>query len=201
MFDIGIWEIGVIGVVALVVLGPERLPKVARTAGHMFGRLQRYVANVKADINREMETSDLAKMKEEVQSAARTFETSVREHANALESESRAIEKTATPTLDAGGNSQAALLAEQDASVGIAPPGPAISSGAPSDNPAPANSTSPATTTASDGAMLSPAKPLTVPTAEGYAAAHAVHQKFDLGIEAPRQLKRSSHPTRPNGSA
>jgi sec-independent protein translocase protein TatB len=188
MFDIGIWEIGVIGVVALVVLGPERLPKVARTAGHMFGRLQRYVANVKADINREMETSDLAKMKEELQSAARGFETSVREHANAIESESRAIEKAATPALDAGGNSQAALLAEQDASVGIAPPAPNTNLGTASENVG----SSPTAPAASDGAMLSPAKPLTAPSADGYAAAQAVQQQFDLGIERPRRPGRSA---------
>ena len=71
MFDIGFSELVVIGVVALVVLGPERLPKVARTAGHLFGRLQRYVANVKADLNREMELSELSKVKQEVQ-AVRT---------------------------------------------------------------------------------------------------------------------------------
>jgi sec-independent protein translocase protein TatB len=197
MFDIGIWEIGVIGVVALVVLGPERLPKVARTAGHMFGRLQRYVANVKADINREMEASDFAKMKEEVQSAARGFETSVRDHANALESESRAIEKAATPSLDAGGSSQAALLAEQDASVGIAPPAPALASASTAASPASSTPTStdtaatPAVTT-NDGAMLSPAKPLTAPSADGYAAAQAVQQQFDLGIERPRRPNRSA---------
>ena len=77
MFDVGMSEIALIGVVALVVLGPERLPKVARTAGHLFGRLQRYVANVKSDINREMEMSDLAKVKEEVQSAVKSFESTV----------------------------------------------------------------------------------------------------------------------------
>ena len=76
MFDIGFSELVVIGVVALVVLGPERLPKVARTAGHLFGRLQRYVATVKADLNREMDLSELAKVKQEVQDAARAFEQS-----------------------------------------------------------------------------------------------------------------------------
>ena len=59
MFDIGFSELMVIAVVALVVLGPERLPKVARTAGHLFGRLQRYVNDVKADINREIELEEL----------------------------------------------------------------------------------------------------------------------------------------------
>ena len=62
MFDIGFSEIVVIGVVALVVIGPERLPKTARTLGHLFGRLQRYVNDVKADINREMELEELRKL-------------------------------------------------------------------------------------------------------------------------------------------
>src|SRR5262249_15870907 len=55
MFDIGFSELLVIGVVALIVIGPERLPRVARTVGVLAGRLQRYVADVKADINREIE--------------------------------------------------------------------------------------------------------------------------------------------------
>jgi sec-independent protein translocase protein TatB len=99
MLDISFSEIAVIGAVALVVLGPERLPKVARTAGHLFGRLQRYVATVKADINREMEGSELAKVRQEVQEAARSFETTVRAESSAIESETQALsnelEKTA----------------------------------------------------------------------------------------------------------
>jgi sec-independent protein translocase protein TatB len=54
VFDFSVWEIAVIGAVALVVIGPERLPKVARTAVHQLGRLQRFVSDVKADINREI---------------------------------------------------------------------------------------------------------------------------------------------------
>ena len=61
MFDIGFSELAAIGVVALIVIGPERLPKVARTAGHLLGRLQRYVSTVKADISREMELDELKK--------------------------------------------------------------------------------------------------------------------------------------------
>ena len=77
MFDIGFSEIVVIAVVALVVIGPERLPKTARTLGHLFGRLQRYVSDVKADISREMELDELRKLQREVQGAAREFEQSV----------------------------------------------------------------------------------------------------------------------------
>ena len=77
MFDIGFSELLVIGLVALIVIGPERLPRVARTLGHLAGRLQRYVADVKADINREVELEELRKMKESVQQAASGIENSV----------------------------------------------------------------------------------------------------------------------------
>jgi sec-independent protein translocase protein TatB len=65
MFDIGISEIMVIAVVALIVLGPKSCPKTARTLGHLFGRLQRYVADVKADINRELALEDMKKLQDE----------------------------------------------------------------------------------------------------------------------------------------
>jgi len=77
MFDIGFSELLVIGVVALIVIGPERLPRVARTLGHLAGRLQRYVSDVKADINREIELDELRKMRDEVQKAASNIEASV----------------------------------------------------------------------------------------------------------------------------
>ena len=77
MFDIAFSELLVIGVVALVVIGPERLPKVARTMGVLFGRLQRYVSQVKSDINREMELSELSKLKSEFEGAAREFQRDI----------------------------------------------------------------------------------------------------------------------------
>ena len=89
MFDVGFSELMVIGVVALVVIGPERLPKVARTAGLLFGRLQRYVTQVKSDISREMELAELGKMKTEFESAARTFQTEVESKAGETERELR----------------------------------------------------------------------------------------------------------------
>jgi sec-independent protein translocase protein TatB len=92
MFDIGFSEIVVIAVVALIVIGPERLPKTARTLGHLFGRLQRYVNDVKADINREMEIEDLRKLQQEVKSAARDIETSVQQAASDFQSSARAVE-------------------------------------------------------------------------------------------------------------
>src|SRR5919106_3722558 len=77
MFDIGFTELLVIGVVALIVIGPEKLPRMARTAGHLAGRLQRYVADVKADINREIELDELRKMRDSMQQEASSFESSV----------------------------------------------------------------------------------------------------------------------------
>jgi len=78
MFDIGFSELIVIGIVALVVIGPERLPKVARIVGHLLGRAQRYVSDVKADINREMQLDELKKLQSEVTESARALEDSFR---------------------------------------------------------------------------------------------------------------------------
>lgn len=120
MLDMSFSEIAVIGVVALVVLGPERLPKVARTAGHLFGRLQRYVATVKADINREMDTSELAKIKQEVQDAAKSFEQSVHQTASSVEKEaatfSQSVDLKSSPAVDipAPAATQSAMLLQQE---------------------------------------------------------------------------------------
>jgi len=100
MFDIGFSEMMVIGVVALVVIGPERLPKVARTLGHLFGRLQRYVSQVKSDINREMELAELGKVKTEFESAARNFQQEVETKAADAERELRDAQGSIERTLD-----------------------------------------------------------------------------------------------------
>jgi sec-independent protein translocase protein TatB len=91
MFDIGFSELLVIGVVALVVIGPERLPKVARTLGILFGRLQRYVTQVKSDISREMELAELGKVKTEFESAARSFQSDIESQAAQAEREVREL--------------------------------------------------------------------------------------------------------------
>ena len=77
MFDLGFSELLLIAVVALVVLGPERLPKVARQAGAWMGKLQRYVADVKSDINRQMELDELRKLQSQVKEAASSLESSI----------------------------------------------------------------------------------------------------------------------------
>ena len=77
MFDISFTELLVIAVVALIVIGPQRLPTVARTLGHLFGRMQRYVNDVKADISREMELEELKKLQTSMEDAARSMRDSV----------------------------------------------------------------------------------------------------------------------------
>jgi sec-independent protein translocase protein TatB len=86
MFDIGFSELMVIAVVALIVIGPERLPKVARTVGHLFGRMQRYVNDVKADISREMALDDLRKLQANIQETANSLEQSMNQEVRAVES-------------------------------------------------------------------------------------------------------------------
>jgi sec-independent protein translocase protein TatB len=76
VFDISFTELMLAGVVALIVIGPEKLPKVARTVGHLLGRAQRYVNDVKGDIQREVEIDELRKMKQEMESAAQSVQSS-----------------------------------------------------------------------------------------------------------------------------
>ena len=77
MLDLGLSKMALIGVVALIVIGPEKLPRVARTVGTLLGKAQRYVADVKAEVNRSMDLDELRKMKDTVESAARDVESSV----------------------------------------------------------------------------------------------------------------------------
>jgi sec-independent protein translocase protein TatB len=77
VLDLGIEKMMVIGAVALIVIGPEKLPKVARTVGALIGKAQRYVNDVKAEVNRSIELEELQKMKRDVETAARDVETSI----------------------------------------------------------------------------------------------------------------------------
>jgi sec-independent protein translocase protein TatB len=85
MFDIGFTELMVIGVVALIVIGPERLPKVARTAGHLYGRLQRYVAAVKSDISQEIQLDEMRR-------AGQSFKESVEAAASGVEQQATVVD-------------------------------------------------------------------------------------------------------------
>jgi sec-independent protein translocase protein TatB len=85
MFDVGFSELIVIGLVALIVIGPERLPSVARTVGHLLGRLQRYVSDVKSDINREMQLDELKKLQAQVTTEALDMERQVNDQLHSVE--------------------------------------------------------------------------------------------------------------------
>ncbi len=99
MFDIGFSEMIVIAVIALIVLGPEKLPRVARTAGHLLGRMQRYVNDVKADINREIELDELRKLQKEMQDTAQSIEQTVKGQISSVESEFKQIGDSAQKAL------------------------------------------------------------------------------------------------------
>jgi sec-independent protein translocase protein TatB len=86
MFDFSFGELALIGTVALVVLGPERLPKVARTVGEWVGKAQRYVSQIKSDINRELELAELKKLQEEARRAAQSVKSSLTEVQSGIQS-------------------------------------------------------------------------------------------------------------------
>lgn len=91
MIDFGFDKIALIGAVALVVIGPEKLPRVARTVGHLLGKAQRYVADVKAEVNRSIELDELKKMKTQFEDAARDVEQSVRSEVGQAQAEFDAL--------------------------------------------------------------------------------------------------------------
>jgi sec-independent protein translocase protein TatB len=147
MFDIGFSEIVVIGVVALVVIGPERLPRTARTLGHLFGRLQRYVNEVKADINREMELDELRRLRKEVQGAASELQQSVTRMASEAEAGVRSVEQQLNDTgRDAFTETGAGASSAAHAAL------PEAAHGAPGDGTAGAGGTAPAGGAAADAA-------------------------------------------------
>ncbi len=86
MIDFGLDKLALIGAVALIVIGPEKLPRVARTVGHLLGKAQRYVADVKAEVNRSIELDELKKMKTQFEDAARDVENTVRNEVNQVSS-------------------------------------------------------------------------------------------------------------------
>jgi sec-independent protein translocase protein TatB len=138
MFDVGLSEMLVIGIVALVVIGPERLPRVARTMGVLFGRMQRYVSQVKADINREMEAADLGKVKSEFESAARSFKSDIESQAADAEREIREVQASIDRELQGAAKEAASAPAQEPATpspqleLGIEePPPPPSGSGKP----------------------------------------------------------------------
>ena len=93
MFELSFGKMMIIAVVALIVLGPEKLPKVARTLGHLLGRARGYANQVKQDIDREMQMDELRKLQEQAKDAARSFETAVNDAGRSVEQEASTASK------------------------------------------------------------------------------------------------------------
>jgi sec-independent protein translocase protein TatB len=129
MFDFGFSKLFVLAVIALVVIGPERLPRVARTLGHLYGRLQRYVTQVKSDIHREMEAADLGKMKTEFESAARSFQSSVETSMSDVDREVRDAQASVERALDVHPPAANEAAATPTAPAPEAPPSPQLELG------------------------------------------------------------------------
>lgn len=103
MIDLGISKLALIGVVALIVIGPEKLPKVARMAGTLLGRAQRYINDVKAEVSREIELEELRKMQQTVQQAAQQMEQTVSHSLQEAQAELAALDQPpAEPVLPPG---------------------------------------------------------------------------------------------------
>jgi sec-independent protein translocase protein TatB len=125
MFDFSFAELMVIMVVALIVIGPERLPKVARTLGHLWGRAQRYVNGVKADIERDMAVDEFRQLQQKVQAEARAVENSFQEAAQTADQQAKEINEAVaklSSTSDTTRSGQTAKWPEQ--SVGSPPATP-----------------------------------------------------------------------------
>jgi len=119
VIDFGFDKIALIGAVALIVIGPEKLPKVARTVGHLFGKAQRYVADVKAEVNRSIELDELKKMKTQFEDAARNVESTIQQEVSSASSSFESSWKDAT-----GGLGSAGLAGDGSPYEPLAPPPP-----------------------------------------------------------------------------
>jgi sec-independent protein translocase protein TatB len=99
MFELSFGKMMIIAVVALIVLGPEKLPKVARTIGHLLGRARTYANTVKQDIDREMQMDELRKLQQQAQEAARSFETAVSDAGRSVEQEASSMQNSMNASL------------------------------------------------------------------------------------------------------
>ena len=117
MIDFGFDKIALIGAVALIVIGPEKLPKVARTMGHLLGKAQRYVSDVKAEVNRSIELDELKKMRTQFEDAARNVQDTVRSEVNSVSNSFENDWKDATAGLgDSGSHGSHGSIGTSDSS-------------------------------------------------------------------------------------
>ena len=125
MFDFGFSEMMIVGVVALVVLGPERLPLVARKTGEWIGKAQRFVAQVKSDIDRETELSELKRIQDEAKNLAQDMKSAVEKEASGIES---SVKSAADAANAAGREAEQAFDAVRSEASGAASPAEGASS-------------------------------------------------------------------------
>jgi len=142
MFDISFGELMIIGVVALIVIGPQRLPGVARTLGHLVGRAQRYVNDVKRDIQKEIDLDELNKVKTQMETAARSVQSTVQDAATSFTkpvAEAQAAVQDAAQSIQDSVKLDAPLasVASTAAQVEAAQAATASSAPAPAQNPPP----------------------------------------------------------------
>jgi sec-independent protein translocase protein TatB len=121
MFGVDFSELMVILVIALIVIGPERLPKVARTMGHLWGRAQRYVNGVKADIARDMAIEEFRQLQQKVQQEAGNIEEAVRQSAHTVEQQVQQINEAVAGTAQTA-EQPASPPVDKQAQLGFEPP-------------------------------------------------------------------------------
>ncbi len=122
MFDISFFEIMVIAIVALIVIGPERLPQVARTLGHLMGRCRQFVYSIKTDIHNELRMEELKNMHNTMQETVHSIESAVREEINEIKSATQSDPHADTPNTTAGSTRQLTDSSEKSATVKTDPP-------------------------------------------------------------------------------
>lgn len=156
MFDVSFSELMLIGVIALIVIGPERLPKVARTIGHLLGRAQRYVNEVKSDIQKEMDLKEIGDIKHQMEDAARSVQSSMTSSVDDLKAAVTQPSQALKDTLDQARQALDPLPAAAPDTTPPADPAadaPAITApapaAAPSPEPAPVSRPAPAATDSS----------------------------------------------------
>lgn len=152
MFDVSFTELLVIGVVALVVIGPERLPKVARTLGHLVGRAQRYVNDVKTDIQREVELDELRKLKDQMQDAAQSVQSSLQNTESSLRKPLEALEQDVSALKESLTHTSSDLIEPVNPEI----PKPSIATATTTSAPSVATTASPSFAEAEVQAMLVP---------------------------------------------
>jgi len=121
MFDFSFAELMVIMVVALIVIGPERLPKVARTLGHLWGRAQRYVNGVKADIERDMAVEEFRQLQQKVQAEASAMEQSVKQATLTADQQVQQINEAVAKLSSPGPTVQPGRATQQSLQPGVNP--------------------------------------------------------------------------------